>query len=650
MRIVDTLAEIKKYIKEKFHDNVVRVEFEGPQVVVYVKDVSRISQKNITNIAKELKKRIIIRPDDSVLMDKEETKKKIMEFLQNLVKSKEKVEKELGVTERDIIFDEVFNRVIIEAKKPGKIIGSKGIGLSILRQLIGWQPEIIRKPPIPSETISKIRSYLYQKRKEVRSILIDIGRKIHRPIVEKNIRWVRITALGGFREVGRSCLLLQTPESKVLIDCGVNVSGYTRDVCYPYLNVPEFNIEELDAVIITHAHLDHSAFVPYLFKLGYRGPVYCTEPTRDLMLLLEKDYLDVLEKEGKETPYDKKDLWNMIKYVIPLKYGNVTDISPDIKITMHNAGHILGSALVHIHIGEGLYNILYTGDLKVERTRLLEPAVYKFPRLETIIIEATYGGNEDPLLNRDEAEKTLINIFNKTIERGGKVLVPVFSVGRAQELLTFIYHSMENNLMKKVNVYLDGMVYEATAIHTAYPDYLNKEVRSLLLSNKNNKEGLPFSYDTFIKVKDSNARKNIIDSNDPCIILAPSGMMIGGPVLEYFKYLAEDEKNSLVFVGYQAEGTLGRKIQKGMREIPITEDGRLKAIKINMEVHTVEGFSGHSDRLKLLSYLRKLQPRPENVIIMHGEESKCINFSKLVYKTLRTNVYVPRNLDALRLK
>ena len=519
------------------------------------------------------------------------------------------------------------------------------MGLSQLRQLIGWQPEIKRKPPMKSDVIPYIRGYLYSKGKEIRSILIDIGRKIHRPVIEKEIKWVRITALGGFREVGRSCLLLQTPESKVLIDCGVNVSGYTKDTAYPYLNAPEFDIEELDAVIITHAHLDHSAFLPYLYKMGYRGPVYCTEPTRDLMMLLEKDYLDVLEKEGKEIPYDRKDLMNMFKYVIPLKYGEVTDISPDIKITFHNAGHILGSALVHIHIGEGLYNILYTGDLKVERTRLLEPAVFRFPRLETVIIEATYGGNDDPLLNREEAEKTLIEIFNKTIQRGGKVLVPVFSVGRAQELMLLIHDAMEKNLLRKVKVYLDGMVYEATAIHTAYPDYLNRELRDMIL-----KEKVPFMYDVFERVKDSNRRKDIVESSDPCIILAPSGMMIGGPVLEYFKYLAGDEKNSLVFVGYQAEGTLGRKIQKGVREIPISEGGKIKSIKINMEVHTVEGFSGHSDRLRLLGYLRRLQPRPENIIIMHGEESKCLNFSRLVYKTLRTNVYVPRNLDALRLK
>ena len=646
MKVVDTLVEIKKSIREKFQNNVVKVEFEGPYVVIYVKNVSEISQETITSLAKELKKRIIIRPDDSVLMDKEEARKKILEFLKDLVKDEKKVQDELGVTEKDIIFDEVFNRVIIETKKPGRIIGSKGVGLSQLRQLIGWQPEVRRKPPIRSEIISYIRKFLYDKRKEIRSILIDIGRKIHRPIIEKDIKWVRITALGGFREVGRNCLLLQTPESKVLIDCGVNVSGTSKDTAYPYLNVPEFDIEELDAVIITHAHLDHSAFLPYLYKMGYRGPVYCTEPTRDLMLLLEKDYLDVLEKEGKELPYDRKDLRNMLKYVIPLKYGEVTDISPDIKITLHNAGHILGSALVHIHIGEGLYNILYTGDLKVERTRLLEPAAFRFPRLETVIIEATYGGNDDPLLNREEAEKTLLEIFNKTIERGGKVLVPVFSVGRAQELMLLIHDAMEKGLLKKVNVYLDGMIYEATAIHTAYPDYLNREIRDMILK----KDNVPFKYDAFVKVKDANHRKDVIESNDPCIILAPSGMMIGGPVLEYFKYLAESEKNSLVFVGYQAEGTLGRKIQKGAREIPVIEKGRIKAIKINMEIYTVEGFSGHSDRVRLLNYLRRLQPRPENVVIMHGEESKCLSFSKLVYKTLRTNVYVPKNLDALRLK
>jgi hypothetical protein len=335
----------------------------------------------------------------------------------------------------------------------------------------------------------------------------------------------------------------------------------------------------------------------------------------------------------------------MVKYVIPFEYGEVTDISPDVKLTLHNAGHILGSSIVHFHVGDGLYNLAYTGDLKFERSRLLEPANVRFPRLETLIVESTYGGKKDIQPSRKQAENELMRIIDDTVKRGGKVLVPAFSVGRAQELMVALEDHMSLGKIDEAPVFLDGMIWEATSIHTTYPEYLNRELRNQIFHKGKN----PFLSEVFNRVTGTAMRKEVIDG-DPCIIIATSGMLAGGPAIEYLKNLAEDEKNTLIFVGYQAEGSLGRRIQKGWKEIPMSENGKTKVIEINMDVRTVEGFSGHSDRGQLINYIRRIAPKPERIIIGHGEESKCVELASALYRIFKSETKAPLNLEAVRVK
>jgi hypothetical protein len=386
-------------------------------------------------------------------------------------------------------------------------------------------------------------------------------------------------------------------------------------------------------------------FVPFLYKYGFEGPVYCTPPTRDLAALLQLDYVDIAEREDKPLPYDKKDIKNFIQHVITLDYGDVTDISPDVRITFHNAGHILGSAITHVHIGEGLYNLVYTGDIKFDRTRLFSPAVYSFPRLETLILESTYGGADDIQPNRPDAEKEFIKIVMDTVKRGGKTIVPVFSVGRAQEIMILLEDCKRKGIFDGAPVYLDGMIWESTAIHTAYPEYLCPDLRDQILHQGLN----PFLSDMFVRVANSDQRKQVIEG-ESSVILATAGMMTGGPVIEYFKTLAPDPRNSLIFVGYQSEGSLGRKIQKGWREVPLRgAGGRAEEVKVNMSIHTVDGFSGHSDRAQLLNYVRRINPKPERVICCHGEDTKCMDLASTIHKLFRVETRAPHNLETLRL-
>ncbi len=635
MSTEDVIEEIKEVIKEDtpFAGSVTSVDFEGPKVVIYCDDLKPLVEDGrlVKNLAKKIQKRITLRPASSIRLPPEEAKKKI----KKLVPEEANIE--------DLIFVPTIGEVIIEAEKPGLVIGKGGSLLRKILKEVRWTPRVVRAPPIKSEIVNDIRRSMILESKERQEILRRIGERIHRESKSEE-DWIRFTSLGGSREVGRSANLLQTPESKILLDCGVNVAAEGRDA-YPYIDAPEVRLHELDAVIVTHAHLDHSGFIPYLYRYGYDGPVYCTTPTRDLAVLLQFDYVDIARNEGKDIPYTKKDVKEFVKHAIPLDYGDVTDICPDVRLTLHNSGHILGSALAHLHIGEGLYNIVYTGDLKFEKSRLLSPANHNYPRLEALIMESTYGGSDSMQPSRKDSEKQFLDIVKRTIKRGGKVLVPAFAVGRAQEIMLLLEDYNRNGVFDDLPVYLDGMIWEATSIHTAYPEYLSKDLQNKILHQDLN----PFLSDIFEKVKSVEKREKVM-SGGPSVILSTAGMMAGGPVLDYFRRLAPDPDNSLVFVGYQCEGSLGRRIQKGWREVPMRNDnGKKDVVKVNMDIETVEGFSAHSDRAQLVDFVRSSSPKPRRILCVHGDKRRCVDLCRSLHKLFKIKTSSPKNLETTRL-
>ncbi|MBW1947269.1 MAG: beta-CASP ribonuclease aCPSF1 [Deltaproteobacteria bacterium] len=636
MSVEQVLEELKAKISKKLPAGVTisLIEFEGPELVIYTPEPKKLADNGdvIRNLAKDLRKRLVVRPDPGVLADPDV----VIEMIAKIVPE------DAGITSH--YFDPDTGEVIIEAEKPGIVIGRHGSTLREITKEIGWTPKVVRTPPIKSSTVKNIRQYNRDHKEERKALLKTIGRTIHREISAKD-KWVRVTALGGCREVGRSCFMLSTPETKVLIDCGVNVGS--DDNATPYLYIPEVSpISQIDAVVLTHAHLDHSGLIPLLYKYGYEGPVYCTPPTRDLMALLQLDFIDVAAKEGKTIPYESSMIRETLKHTITLNYGDVTDIAPDMKLTLHNAGHILGSSVVHFHVGDGLYNIAFTGDHKYEKTRLFDPAVNSFPRIETIITESTYGGSKDMQPSRREAENRLKDIVKETIARGGTVLIPAFAVGRSQEVMLVLEEIIRKGFIDdNIPVYLDGMIWEATAIHTTYPEYLNGELKNLIFHKGMN----PFLADCFEQVDSVEKRKDILTNPRPGVILATSGMLNGGPIMEYLRAYGPDEKNALVFVGYQAEGTMGRRLQKGWSEIPVYNNGKSDIIKINLQVQTVDGFSGHSDRRQLMDYIKKMKPRPEHILTEHGDEKSCLDLASSIYRKYRIETRAPMNLETIRL-
>jgi len=629
-------VEISSYILEHVprEAEVTRVEYEGPMLSIYAKKPEiLVDQGNvIAEIVGVIRKRIVVRSDPSVRLQETEAERITREL----------IAPEAEIT--DINFDPSLGEIIIETKKPGLAIGRNGIVLQEIIKKTKWRPHVLRSPPIKSKIVTNMRHYMHSESKERERVLRTIGERIFRPKTYE-VGDVRMTVLGGAQEVGRSAFLIKTRESSVLLDCGINPGSQRAFESFPRFDSPEFQIDSLDAVVISHAHLDHCGLIPFLYKYGYDGPVYCSAPTSNLMTLLQLDYLDVAGKQGITPYYDQKDVRECVLHTIPLRFGVVTDIAPDIRLTLHNSGHILGSAMSHLHIGEGLHNVVYTSDYKFARTMLLEAAAAEFPRVETIITESTYGGQDDVMPSRLEAEERLTNVINATLERKGKVLIPVPAVGRAQEIMLIIDGYMKRGLMKEAPVFIEGMISEATAIHTAYPEYLGREVRHSILHEEIN----PFQSDYFTIVEHPSIRQSIIEG-EPCIVMATSGMLEGGPVIEYFKNWAADPKNTVIFVSYQIEGTLGRRVKKGVTEVTTMDnDGKMAVAQVKLQVESIEGFSGHSDRRQLIAYLTHLKPKPERVFLCHGEKSKIINLANFIDTKAGINAVVPAVLETFRL-
>jgi hypothetical protein len=289
--------------------------------------------------------------------------------------------------------------------------------------------------------------------------------------------------------------------------------------------------------------------------------------------------------------------------------------------------------------------LLYTSDLKFGRTPLLEPAITQFPRLETVIIEATYGGKTNVQGSPHEQDDLLKNIICETIKRGGKVLMPVLGSGRAQDVMVLIEEMVRKGELEPIPVYVDGMVWDITAIHTAYPEYLNRVIRKSIFHKDEN----PFLNPIFKHVGSPKERKQLLEEHGPCVILATSGMMVGGPSVEYFKNLADNPKNSIVFTCYQPEGALGYRIMHGEKEFMFTEEGQQHVVPVRMEVCRVE-ISDHSDRKQLMNFIFKSTPRPKKVIINHGENSRVLDLASSIHKLGRIETVAPRNLESIRLK
>jgi KH/beta-lactamase-domain protein len=617
------LEEVRATIGEEIPTriSVSDVTYEGPELVIYTRDPEEFATDSelVRRLASELRKRITIRPDPGVLTRPNDAEDEIRDLIPE------------DATVSEIQFLSETGEVTIRTDDPDRVTGRGDETLREITSAVGWTPNVVKTTAIDAPVVSAVRDLLTHQHEQRRDILERIGRQIHRDPMSDE-QWVRITTLGGCQEVGRTAAILSTANSRILIDCG-DKRGER-----PHLDIPEAigsGATSLDAVVLTHAHPDHASLVPLLFKHGYDGPVYCTEPTRDLFGLVG---LTVADRPTNDLPYDQEMVREAVKHCIPLEYGNVTDIAPDVRLTLHSAGHVLGSSIVHFHVGDGLYNVAFSGDIDYDDSRLLSGAVNEFPRVETLVLESTYGGRNDYQTDRDDAERQLLDLIDETTSDDGTVLLPTDAVGRPQELLAVLSDAMEEDEIPDLPVYVDETIWEATAVHTAYPGFLDTEMSAAV------RNGDPFGTENVTPVDDEDTRRERADESDGAIVLSTPGMLTAGPVRTWLEALAPDPDSTLVFTDYQARGTLGREIQNGQETVSIEGS----EIDISMATETIDGFSGHADRQGLENFVKTMRPRPEKVLCVHGDRSATQDLSSSLYHEYNVRTFTPENLETFR--
>ena len=411
---------------------------------------------------------------------------------------------------------------------------------------------------------------------------------------------MEVKCYGGADEVGRSAIGVRKNGQEVVLDYGVKIGEEEE---YPTIDHVPRNI------IITHTHLDHAGYLPHLFRRKRSTKVHMTKPTRDLIQLMIADYMRVSDN----TFNNSQVLSNLLSNCVPHDIGVPVKIGR-IKFSLHHSGHILGSSAILIHNRKG--NLLYTGDLNTRRSRIMDPAEQGLPA-KTLIIESTYGGNGDIIPPTKDAFKELRSIIERTVKRGGRVIIPSFAVGRAQEIILALDAFMRNGTLEPLPIYIDGMIKKALRIYRHNVIYARKELQRSILVNDVD----PFN-SNFVYIPRRMDRLDAIEEGS--IIITTSGMLKGGPVVTYLKHMAQDKRNTLVFVGYQAPGTPGRLILDGHRSILLDDE----EVDINMEIKSIK-LSAHADQKGLFEYVKSIKGL-ETVFIVHGESRKRMEFKELL--------------------
>ena len=597
-----------------------KIEYEGPRIALHTNKPQFLLENNkiLSNIVGQIKKRIVLRIDEAIRIDEGEVQKVAEKY----------VPQESSIT--DILFDPALGEATIFVKKISELIKDEKIINNIILES-GWKISF-KKTPKNMVTIKNINKIIKNASDYRIQFYKRIGEKIFREKLDPNIE-ANLNSLGGFAEIGRSSMILSTNESNILLDCGMNI--YTKDPLsrFPRFDSTGIKLSEIDAVLLTHAHFDHTGFLPMLFKYGYDGPVYCTEPTSYLMYILYREYI---KHYGSEAHYTDKEFEKIFSHLIHLNYNIVTDVAPDIKVTFYNAGHVIGSSSFHLHIGNGDHNFVYTGDIKFGKSSYLENAVWNFPRVETLLIEGTNGGREDSYLSREDAQGKLIEVLNKVISNQKLVLMPAQLIGTSQELLITLDMLIKQKKIMKCKLYIEKLVTEINSIHEFNLEFLNRELQQSMISNDYN----PFRSKNIAPITDINTQK--LDSG---VIIYPSSMLNCSSSKDYLKRVSNDPGNVIIFTSKPSGMTLGKEIIDGQRKLPLNDED----LELRCAIETIYSFNSHSDFNQLNAYISRLRPKLKKILVNHGERSKVQNFSGYSSKVHNISTQYLQNQEAIKL-
>ena len=457
-----------------------------------------------------------------------------------------------------------------------------------------------------------------------------------------------IQFLGAAKMVTGSNYLITTDSYKILIDCGM-FQGNEEKEKMNFMDFP-YDAEEIDYLILTHAHIDHSGRIPKLIKDGFRGKIICTKPTADLCEIMLLDSAKIQESDTEwenkkrlrtgqkfvEPLYTIKDAKESLKYFDPYFYNQRINLNEEISIRFKDAGHVLGSAIVEMWVYKGreATKIVFSGDLGMPGRPIIKDLEF-IDDADYLIIESTYGNtNHEPF--RDSTEK-LIDIINRTAMRGGSVIIPSFAVGRTQELIYELnkYYEYDTDIEEymRIPIYIDSpMAVDATQIFQKNSSSFNEEARELILKGDN-----PFTFNNLRYIKTQEESISLNKSSYPKVIISSSGMATAGRVRHHLKHNLWNPDNSLVFVGYQAQGSLGRILLDGVSKVKLLGE----EIDVQIEIYDLEGFSGHADQKTLLNWINRFKIKPKKIFVVHGEEEQADTLANLIEEKFNIETIVP---------
>lgn len=461
---------------------------------------------------------------------------------------------------------------------------------------------------------------------------------------------MKIRFLGAVESVTGSCHLIEMNNKKILLDCGqFQGRKETEEMNFKEL---DFTPSDIDYLFLSHSHIDHSGRIPLLVKKGFEGKIFCTKPTYDLCQIMLRDsgHIHEVETEWKNRKaeragrekvdplYTEKDAEISLNYFEPVLYEQLIEVDDNITVRFNDAGHILGSSIVEIWIKEDgkTTKIVFSGDIGMKTKPILkDPTIIE--KADYIIMESTYGNRLHEKIG--ERIDILVNLILKTVRRGGTVVIPSFAVGRTQEIIYELnqYYDGESKVkseLSKIPVYIDSpLASKATEIFNKNAHVFDEESRKLIMSGDN-----PLEFENLHFTQSVEESKALNASDEPKIVISASGMCSAGRIKHHLKHNLWKKNSSVIFVGYQAEGTLGRIIRNGEKDVKIFGE----QIHVNAEIYSIEGFSGHADRDGLLNWLEGFKQKPNKLFIVHGEEDSKGEFKKSIEEKFGFDCIIPK--------
>ncbi|MFO7446635.1 MAG: MBL fold metallo-hydrolase [Ignavibacteriaceae bacterium] len=463
---------------------------------------------------------------------------------------------------------------------------------------------------------------------------------------------MKIQFFGAAQEVTGTQHLLTVNGKNILLDCGL-YQGRRKIAFEVNKNFP-FNPAEIDVVLLSHAHIDHSGNIPNLVKNGFSGQIYTTSATVDLCQLMlrdsaylqEKDVRFVNKKRAKqkkilfEPLYSIEDVEKAVQSFVGVQYDKAIEVAPGVKATFADAGHILGSAGILLEINEDgkTKRFAFSGDIgRPEMPIIRDPKI--IGDLDVLIMESTYGNRLHPVVGEIEEETAVI--INEVVKRGGKIIIPAFAVGRTQLLVYVLHKLFDQNRIPQFPIFVDSpLAVNTTEIYRTHPECFDRETYRVFIDNYQD----PFGFNRLTYIRDAAKSKELNNFQGPCMIISASGMAEGGRILHHLKNNIENPNNLILFAGYAAQETLARKIMDGNEEVNILGE----VYKVKAQIKKMDYFSGHADQKGLLEYLDFSSPQKlNNIFLVHGEEDQALPLKEKIVSKGFKNVSYPKKGDVV---